>query len=378
MPAIYLDCNASTPIDPTVADAMSNWLTLDYGNASSRTHEFGLKAKRAVALARKRVASVLAVDQEEVLFTSGATESNNLAILGLAAWCEQTGNKHLITSAIEHSAVLEPLAWLRDNAGFSVTELPVSRDGVVNPDDLRKSLRSDTALVSIMHVNNETGVIQPLRELAAVLAEHPAFFHVDAAQGFGKEFVEIADRRIDLISCTGHKIYGPQGIGALAVRRSKNRSIPLKPIMFGGGHERGLRPGTLPTHLIVGFGTAAALAISDRAERSLRNVRFRKELFDGLAGLPITTHGPNQLVVPHVANLSIEGISSEAAMVALRQHIAISNGSACTSSRYEPSHVLSAMGLTNEQLDGAMRFSWCHLTPDVDWSTVRSILADFL
>jgi cysteine desulfurase len=378
MPAIYLDCNASTPIDPAVGDVMRDWLTNEYGNASSRTHEFGLKAKRAIGLARKQVASVLAADHEQVFFTSGATESNNLSILGLADWCERTGNKHIITSAIEHSAVLEPIAWLRDNAGFSVTELTVSRDGVVASDDLKRSLRPDTALVSIMHVNNETGVIQPLRALATVLAEHPAFFHVDAAQGFGKEFVEIADPRIDLISCTGHKIYGPQGIGALIVRRSALRSVPLKPIMFGGGHERGLRPGTLPTHLIVGFGTAAALALVDGAERTLRNLRFRKKMFDGLAGLPITTYGLDQLVVPHVANLSIDGISSEAAMVALRQHIAISNGSACTSSRYEPSHVLSAMGLTGEQLDGAMRFSWCHLTPDVDWSSVHSILADFL
>ena len=357
---------------------MRPWLVNDFGNSSSRTHEFGLKAKRAVALARKQIASAFGVDQEEVVFTSGATESNNLAILGLASWGEQTGRKHLITSAMEHSAVLEPIAWLRDNAGFSVTELPASSDGIIDPDDLRRSLRPDTALVSLMQVNNETGVIQPLRELAIVLTDHPAYFHVDAAQGFGKEFTEISARRIDLISCTGHKIYGPQGIGALVVKRTHERPIPLKPLTFGGGHERGLRPGTLPTHLIVGFGSAASLAVADHKARESKNRSFRKQLFEGLDGLPLTTHGAPNLVIPHVTNLSIDGVSSEAAMVALRQYIAISNGSACSSAKYEPSHVLRAMGLSNEQLDGAMRFSWCHLTPEVDWRAVRALLAEFL
>lgn len=378
MPPIYLDCNASTPVDPAVADVMCRWLTAECGNASSRTHEFGVNAKRAVARARKEVASVVGRDPEEVLFTSGATESNNLAILGLASWCERTEKKHLITSSIEHSAILEPITWLRDHAGFRVTMLPTSRDGIVSADDLKSSLRTDTALVSIMHVNNETGVVQPLRELASAVVDHPAFFHVDAAQGFGKEFQELMHPRIDMISCTAHKIYGPQGVGALIVSRGDRRSIPLEPIMFGGGQERGLRPGTLPTHLIVGFATAASLSVSDHTIRGRKNRAFRKRLFEGLAGLPITTYGHEDSVLPHVTNFSVDGISSEAAMVALKEHIAISNGSACTSAKYEPSHVLRAMGLTAEELDGAMRISWCHLSPTVEWANVRSILEQFL
>jgi cysteine desulfurase len=378
MTPVYLDCNATTPVEPEVAEAMNNWLVAEYGNASSRTHEFGLNAKRAVGLARKSVAGTLFVEAEEVFFTSGATESNNLAILGLAPWCEQVGKKHLIISAIEHSAVLEPVAWLREHAGFEVTVLPVAGDGVVCPDDLRRSLRSDTALVSIMHVNNETGVIQPLRELASVLDDHPAYLHVDAAQGFGKEFTEIKARRIDMISCTAHKIYGPKGVGALVTKRASSGPIQLRPLMFGGGQEKGLRPGTLPVHLIVGFGIAADLAISRHVERAQINRSFRQRLFEGLSELPLKVHGAERIVLPHVANLGIDGISSEAAMVALREYIAISNGSACTSAKYEPSHVLRAMGLGLDELDAAMRFSWCHLTPTVDWEQICFILKRFI
>ena len=375
---VYLDCNASTPMEPDVARLMGQRLANECGNASSRTHEYGLKAKRAVGQARKHVAELARATSEEVIFTSGATESNNLAILGLAASAIDAGKKHIITTAIEHSAVLAPIEWLRKTAGFEVTILPCGEDGLVEPNELRKALRSETFLVSIMQVNNETGVIQDIQGLASVLGDHPAFLHVDGAQGFGKERAGSQNSRVDLLSVTAHKLYGPQGIGALIVRRHPGREVPLQPLVHGGGQERGFRPGTQPVHLIVGFGMAAKLATRDFQLREASNLRFREELLSGLSGLPLTLHGAQSRVLPHVLNFSVEGISSEAAMVALRNLVAISNGSACSSARYEPSHVLRAMGLGADDLEGAMRFSWCHMTPSVDWQAVRGVFESFL
>lgn len=375
---VYLDCNASTPMEPEVARTMGHWLADECGNASSRTHDYGLRAKRAIGQARKEVAELASAAPEEVFFTSGATESNNLTILGLAAAASASGKKHIITTAIEHSAVLEPIEWLRKTAGFEVTTLPCGADGLVDPDELRNALRSDTSLVSVMHVNNETGVVQDIQSFASVLEDHPAFFHVDGAQGFGKEMTGTQHLRVDLLSVTAHKLYGPQGIGALVVRRSTEREVPLQPRMHGGGQERGLRPGTQPIHLIVGFGMAAKLAKRDLALRESANLHFRNQLLQGLAGLPISTNGDQAKTLPHVLNFSVKGISSEAAMVALRNLVAVSNGSACSSARYEPSHVLRAMGLGTDDLEGAMRFSWCHMTPEVDWQSVRAVFEDFL
>ncbi len=375
---IYLDCNSSTPIEPEVAQTMGHWLIEKYGNASSRTHEYGLQAKRAVAQARRQVADLAHTSPEEVIFTSGATESNNLAILGLAPAASGSDRKHIITTAIEHSAVLAPIEWLRRTAGFEVTILPCRADGVVEPDELRKALRTSTSLVSIMQVNNETGVIQDIPGFASVLEDHPAFFHVDGAQGFGKEPLGTQNKRVDLLSVTAHKIFGPQGIGALIVRRGSEREIPLEPLVHGGGQERGLRPGTQPVHLIIGFGIAAKLALRDFKVREKANNLFRSELLAGLSGLPLTLNGNQSKVLPHVLNLSVAGVSSEAAMVALRDFIAVSNGSACSSARYEPSHVLKAMGLPAGTLEEALRFSWCHLTPSVDWDAVRSVFEGFI
>ncbi len=375
---VYLDCNASTPMEPEIARLMGQWLADECGNASSRTHEYGLKAKRAVAQARKHLAELARTTPEEVIFTSGATESNNLAILGLAAAATDSGRKHIVTTAIEHSAVLAPIEWLRKTAGFEVTILPCGEDGFVEPDELRKALRADTFLVSIMQVNNETGVIQDIDGFASVLADHPAFFHVDGAQGFGKERAGSQNSRVDLLSVTAHKLYGPQGIGALFVRRHSGREVPLQPLVHGGGQERGFRPGTQPVHLIVGFGMAAKLADRDFHLREASNLRFREELLSGLSGLPLTLNGEQRRVLPHVLNFSVAGISSEAAMVALRNLVAVSNGSACSSARYEPSHVLRAMGLGEDDLEGAMRFSWCHMTPSVDWQAVRGVFESFL
>ena len=274
--------------------------------------------------------------------------------------------------------MLAPVEWLRRTAGFEVTILPCRADGVVEPDELRKALRTSTSLVSIMQVNNETGVVQDIPGFASVLVDHPAFFHVDGAQGFGKDPLGTQNKRVDLLSVTAHKIFGPQGIGALIVRRGSEREIPLEPLVHGGGQERGLRPGTQPVHLVIGFGIAAKLALRDFEVREKTNSLFRSELLAGLAGLPLTLNGNQSKVLPHVLNFSVAEVSSEAAMVALKDFVAVSNGSACSSARYEPSHVLQAMGLPIETLEGALRFSWCHMTPRVDWISVREVFESFL
>ncbi len=364
-----MDCNATAPMEPAVRDAVIHWFTDEIGNAGSRTHEYGSRAKRAVQKAREQVAAVIGVTADEVLFTSGATESDNLAILGLAAHGESVGRRHIISTAIEHKAVLEPLEALVGK-GFEITLVKPSADGAVSPDTIRSALRPDTLLVSVMHVNNETGVCQPITEIAASLADHDAYFHVDAAQGFGKDLAALTCPRIDLISVSSHNIYGPVGVGALVTKRRSFRKSPLAPLCYGGGQERGLRPGTLPVALIVGLGLAAELACQNSKERAIRCSEIRTEALAALRPLGIELHGNQQSTLPHVVNFSVPGIDAEALMVALKDLIAISNGSACTSQSYKPSHVLTAMGLSDKSVAGAVRISWCHLTPDADWSAI--------
>ncbi len=377
MHAIYLDNNATTPVDPRVAAVVSRFLTDEFGNAGSRTHEWGAAAAKAVEEARRHVASVLAARPDEVVFTSGATESNNLAILGLAEYGRSNGRTHMITTAVEHKAVLEPIEHLAKHHGFDETVLPVDERGWPTPDVLADALRPDTLLVSTMHVNNETGVELPLEDYAAVLQEHSAWWHVDAAQGFGKVLAPLRNERIDLMSISAHKIYGPKGVGALVTRRRGYNRAPLQPLMFGGGQERGLRPGTQAVHLIAGLGEAARLAESELDERSRINAAYRTDVLDGLAPLHPDINGDPARVVPHVLNVSLPGIDAEAAMVATRDLVAVSNGSACTSSSYEPSHVLVAMGLSEDRTAGALRISWNHTTPPVDWHAFSERLAGF-
>lgn len=363
---VYLDCNATTPLEPVVGEAVCRMFVEEIGNAGSRTHEYGLRAKRAVQIAREQVAAVVGARQDEVVFTSGATESNNIAILGLASYGEKTGKKHIISTAIEHKAVLEPLEALKAR-GFELTLLKPDTGGAVRAQDVRDALRPETLLVSVMHVNNETGVCQPVRGIAGALDGHDAYFHVDAAQGFGKELDDLRSERIDLISVSSHKIYGPVGVGALVARRRGFKKPPLGPLTFGGGQERGLRPGTLPVPLIAGFGLAAEVAMRDCSHRRDRCSIVKQEALSALAALPITINGHLDRTLPHVLNFSIDGIDSEALMLALKEIAAVSNGSACTSQSYEPSHVLEAMGLPEDRIQGAVRISWCHLTPPVDW-----------
>ena len=366
---VYLDCNATSPLEPEVRDVVLHFLTEEFGNEGSRSHEFGARAKQAAQKARDQVASVVDARRDEVIFTSGATESNNLAILGLAKAGIAQDRKHIITSAIEHKAVLEPCARLAEQ-GFDMTILPVTSGGVVELDALRDALRPETLLVSIMQVNNETGVRQPLQAIAEILKDHPAYFHSDAAQGFGKDLESLRNPRIDLISLSGHKIHAPKGVGALITRRRGYERLPLTPLQFGGGQERGLRPGTLPVALVAALGTAAEIAVRDQAKRVARCREIREKALAALGGLNPRLSGESALVMDHVLNLAIPGLDSEALMLALKDLIAISNGSACTSSSYTPSHVLKAMGMTDDEANECVRISWCHLTPDVDWDAV--------
>ena len=372
---LYLDCNATTPLSPEVGEIVSRYLFEDFGNAGSRTHNYGTRAKQAVQNARDQIASLVKAKREEVIFTSGATESNNIAILGLVDYARKNNLTHIITTEIEHKAILEPIMHLQ-TCGFEVTCLKPDQDGVIDAEDLKNALRDDTFLVSIMHVNNETGVIQPLDEFAAILEGHEAFFHTDAAQGFGKDILPLQNKRIDLISISGHKVYAPKGIGALITRRRGYNSVPLKPIMFGGGQERGIRSGTLPVHLIAGLGRAAELAEKKCETRNKYCQSIKEEALKYLLPLAPKVNGKN--TVSHTLNISFSGIDSEAVILVLKDLVAISNGSACTSQNYEPSHVLKAMGNSDSEAQEALRFSWCYMTPMPDWKEIAERIKGML
>lgn len=373
----YLDCNATTPLDPAVRDIVMHFLTEEYGNSGSRTHDYGSRAKQAVYKARNQIAKIVNAQPEEAIFTSGATESNNLAILGLAEHGLKTGNKHIISTQIEHKAILEPLQAM-EKQGFEVTWLAPNSQGRIELESIHAALREDTLLVSVMQVNNETGVSQPIPQIAELLANHSAYFHTDAAQGFGKEIAPLQHPRLDLISISGHKLYAPKGIGALIARRRNLQRPPLQPLMYGGGQERGLRPGTLPVALVAGLGLAAELAMKNQEKWADICKRFKVKLLAALAPLNPIINGDPDSTLPHVVNLSIPGLDSEAMIVATKDLIAISNGSACTSKNYEPSHVLTAMQLPEDVIDSALRLSWCHLTSEPDWDEVIATIQRML
>lgn len=372
---VYLDNNATTPLDPSARAAMLHYFDVEYGNAGSRTHAFGSEAKKAVERARDQVAAVVEADPAEVVFTSGATEANNLALLGLEPFARAQGRNHVITTAIEHKAVLEPLEALAGR-GLEVTVLPVDASGRVSVDDLAAALRPDTLAVSVMHANNETGILQPIAEIADRLAGHPAYLHVDAAQGFGKSLPELRLKRVDLISASAHKLYGPKGVGALVARRRGYDRPPLSPLMFGGGQERGLRPGTLPVPMIAGFGAAAQAALDDYGHRRDVVQAIRQSALAALAPLRPVLIGDQAHCLPHVLALAFDGVGSEGLMLAVRDLAALSNGSACTSASYEPSHVLVAMGLAKPLVRGAVRLSWSHLSGEPDWSAMAKLIGE--
>ena len=369
-PSVYLDCNATAPMDPAVREVVLSWLG-EVGNAGSRTHEYGLRARQAVERARDQMAVVVGARPDEVVFTSGATESNNLAILGLAPFGEANRRRHVVSTEIEHKAVLEPLKTLAAK-GFEVTLVPPARDGAVRAEAVRAAVREDTLLVSVMQVNNETGVRQPIEAVAAALEGHDVYLHVDAAQGFGKELAPLLLSRIDLLSISSHKIYGPVGVGALVARRRRFDKVPLTGLMHGGGQERGLRPGTLPVALIAGLGAAAESAAANSDARREQCAAVREQALHALRPLQIRIHGALECSLPHVLNFSVDDVDSEAIILSLQDIAAVSNGSACTSQSYTPSHVLKAMGLPPTAIAGAVRLSWCHLTPEVDWDALAA------
>lgn len=353
----YLDYAATTPVDARVADEVLTYMSYEFGNAGSRTHTYGQVAKERVRRARLEIGSVVRAQPDEIVFTSGATESDNLAILGLAAFGEGVGKRHIISTQIEHKAVLEPLEAMQAR-GFEVELLAPGPGGWVSPEAVEAAVRPDTLLVSVMAVNNETGVIQPLEAVAQCLSGHEAFFHVDAAQAFGKLIDLLQDPRIDLLSISGHKIGGPKGVGALVTRRRGYRRPPLAPLMYGGGQERGLRPGTLPVALIAGLGLASAIALKESEHNHERASAIKEQLLAALLPLGAQLNGDPDRTIASTLNVSIPGVDSEAAIVALKGLVALSNGSACTSQSYEPSHVLLASGVSRDRIEGALRMSW--------------------
>lgn len=349
---LYLDHHATTPCDPRVVEAMLPYFSQHFGNPSGRGHSWGMMANSAVTVAREQIAGAIGAQPRELLFTSGATESNNLAIQGLAG--HATDRRHLVTVATEHKAVLDPMRRLQDE-GFDLTVITPPADGVVTPEHVKAALRPDTLLVSTMWVNNEIGCIAPIRAIADAAHRVGALLHVDAAQALGRVPIDVHADGVDLMSLTAHKVYGPKGVGALFVRAGRPR-ISLRPLQLGGSQERGLRSGTLSVPLIVGFAQAAVLAEEERADEMPRQQMLRDQLWEGLASLGgVHLHGSLEHRVASNLNLRIDGVSAADLRATLRT-IAFSSGSACSSSAPTPSHVLKALGLTDEQAFGAVRF----------------------
>lgn len=350
---IYMDYSATNPCDPRVVDKMVPWLYEHFGNPASRSHAWGWEAEKAVEHAREQVASLIGADPREIVWTSGATESNNLAIKGAAHFYQGKG-KHLITVKTEHKAVLDTCRHL-EREGFEVTYLDVQPDGLVNLDDLRSAIRPDTILVSVMFVNNEIGVIQDIAAIGAICREKGVIFHVDAAQATGRVAIDLATLPVDLMSLTSHKTYGPKGIGALYVRRKPRVRIEAQ--MHGGGHERGMRSGTLPTHQIVGMGEAYAIAQAEMATELPRIQALHDRLLKGLSSIEesfINGHATRR--VPHNLNMSFNYVEGESLIMGIKG-VAVSSGSACTSASLEPSYVLRALGRSDELAHSSLRMT---------------------
>jgi len=350
---IYLDYSATTPVDPSVAAKMIPYLTEEFGNPASRSHQFGWNAERAVEEARAEVAALIGADAKEIVWTSGATESNNLALKGAARFLKGKG-KHLVTLSTEHKAVLDAMREL-ERDGFEVSYLDVAPNGLVDPERFAAALRPDTILASVMFVNNEIGVIQDIAALGEICRGRGVLFHVDAAQATGKVDIDLSRLKVDLMSLSAHKTYGPKGIGALYVR--KKPRVRLEAQIHGGGHERGMRSGTLATHQIVGMGEAYRLARLTMAAENETVRALRDRLLAGLSDLEaVTINGDMERRVPHNLNLSFNFVEGESLMMAIKD-IAVSSGSACTSASLEPSYVLRALGLPDELAHSAIRFT---------------------
>lgn len=369
---IYLDYAATTPVDPRVVDAMMPYFTESYGNAASRTHSFGWTAEEAVERARGQIAAAIAADPKEITWTSGATESNNLAIKGVVEYLAETAD-HVITVVTEHKAVLDTCKYL-ERRGTKVTYLPVDREGLITAQQVADAITDRTALVSVMFANNETGVIQPIAEIGAVCRARKVLFHTDATQAFAKVPIDVDAMNIDLLSASAHKVYGPKGVGALYVRRRKPR-VRLAPQIHGGGHERGNRSGTLNVPSIVGFGVAAELAHSHMAEETARIGGLRDHLRDRIMAENdhVFVNGSREHVLPGHLNISFAYIEGESLLMALKE-VALSSGSACTSASLEPSYVLRAMGLNDELAHSSLRMTLGRFTTREEVDRVADLL----
>jgi len=363
---VYLDNSATTPVAPEVLDAMAPFYHTEYGNASS-LHAFGRAARNAMEEARNSIAELLGVAPREIVFTSGATESNNLAILGTALASED--RRHIVTSTLEHHAVLHSADWL-ESRGFEITRVPVDSTGKVDPDAVRDAMRSDTLLVSIMAGNNEIGTLQPIGAIGELCRERDVPFHTDAVQAYGK--IEIPMEAIDMLSVSAHKLHGPKGVGFLYIRKG----VKLAPLLHGGGHESGRRSGTENVPGIVGLGAASRLAFADRTETTARMLRFRERLIEAILKLPGTRlNGHPSDSLPHIANFSFEAIEGESLIMKLDEHgIAASTGSACSSPDLEASHVLLAIGVPLAMAHGSLRISTGRQTTDDEIETFLHVL----
>lgn len=358
----YLDYNASTPLDERVLSTMIEVYRNFPGNPDSRTHVFGETTKKLIETSRQAIANLLKVESEEIFFTSGSTEANNIAILGLREYAKETNKKHIITSSIEHKSVLEAVKHLQKE-GFEIDFIDPQPCGAVKVKDITDKIRPDTLLVSILHVNNETGVIQPVMKLANALKDTDILFHIDATQSCGK-LMSVQNLEYDMMSINAHKMYGPQGVGALILKKKNGHYPPVKSIMYGGSQENGIRPGTLPTALIAGFGKACELALEEHQKDFKHTEDIKTKLINILddSNLEYKINGVLQKTVPNTLNISISGVSSEALMSLTNEYCCISAGSACNSMNRDYSYVLRSMGLTEDEMASSIRISWGRYT----------------
>ncbi|XP_022173372.1 cysteine desulfurase, mitochondrial [Myzus persicae] len=369
---VYLDAQATTPLDPRVLDAMMPYMTHSYGNPHSRTHMYGWESEEAVETARRHISDLIGANPKEIIFTSGATESNNLAIKGIAHFYGAK-KRHIITTQTEHKCVLDSCRAL-EGEGFEITYLPVCSTGIISLDELESAIRPDTALVSIMAVNNEIGVKQPIKEIGELCKSKKVFFHTDAAQAVGKITVDVNDQNIDLMSISGHKLYGPKGIGALFVRRKPR--VRLEPLQSGGGQERGLRSGTVPTPIVVGFGEACRIAKQEMEYDHAWMIKLSNLLLEKITkNLPeVIRNGDDVHTYPGCLNLSFAFVEGESLLMALKD-IALSSGSACTSASLEPSYVLRAIGADEDLAHSSIRFGFGRFTTvdEVEYTAEKCI-----
>jgi len=369
---VYLDYQATTPVDPRVLDEMLPYFTEKFGNPHSRSHSFGWEAEEAVETARAQVAHVIGADEKEIVFTSGATESNNLALKGVAQFYKDRKD-HVVTVVTEHKCVLDTCRHL-EQEGFRVTYLPVAKNGLIDLDQLRDAITDRTAIVSVMGVNNEIGVIQPLKEIGAICRQRGTFFHTDCAQAVGKIPLDVEEMNIDLMSISGHKLYGPKGIGALYVRRKPR--VRLRAMIDGGGQERGMRSGTLPTPLCVGLGSACAIAEKDMGTDNERIRRLSDRFYDGItATLPeVFLNGDRAQRYPGNLNLSFAYVEGESLLMGIKD-LAVSSGSACTSASLEPSYVLRALGVDEELAHTSIRIGFGRFTTEAEIDYAVELIA---